>query len=81
MKKLLILIGNSGDGSNHLRFFDGDKFSKSQIAEAAEKDPYDSYQSGDGIQIYALDFPDSTDFSNISLETVLPGQKEDDEDY
>ena len=71
-----ILIGNSGDGSNHLNFYRGDTFTKEEIYEAADKDKYDSYQSGDGVQITTMEFPDGFDLGTISdiyFEDKLPG--------
>jgi hypothetical protein len=75
-KFVYILIGNSGDGSNHLNFYDGSIFTKEQIYEAADKDKYDSYQSGDGVQIETMEFPDIFDVTTIKgiyFEDVLPG--------
>ena len=71
-----ILIGDSGDGSNHLNFYRGSDFTKEQIYEAADKDKYDSYQSGDGVQITTMEFPDGIDLSTIKgiyFENKLPG--------
>lgn len=71
-----ILIGDSDDGSNHLVFYKGSQFTREQLIEAAEKDKYDTYQSGDGVQITSISFVDSVDLdyhTGFTFETTLPG--------
>lgn len=76
MQKVYLVIGNSGDGCNFIEWYEGSKFTEEDIREAAKNDKYDSYQSGDGIRIDTLEFPDSFDLSSIkgiNWATYLPG--------
>lgn len=76
MQHIYILIGDAGDGSNTLSFYKGRDFNPDLIREFAEQDKYDSYASGDGIQITTMKFPNSVnldDIEGITWETAYPG--------
>ena len=62
METILIAIADNGDGSSSLEWFCN--VDEKTLEEFLEKDEYDSYASGDGIQIKKLNVSDLTDFLN-----------------
>jgi hypothetical protein len=79
MQKVYYIIRDNGDGSQSVKWYKGSQFTAKQLEESAAADPYDSYQSGDGVQITMLGFPDSVDLDNIvgiHWEDDLPGAYE-----
>lgn len=76
MQKVHYIISDSGDGSQSVEWYKGADFTAEQLLEAAENDKYGSYQSGDGVQLTTLEFPDNfnlEDISGISWRDLLPG--------
>jgi hypothetical protein len=64
MKKLTIVITDSGDGSNGLSFIDGE-LADEQIDAIEAADKYGTFASGDGFQEKVLTFPDDFDLKSI----------------
>ena len=63
MQVLNIVICNSGDGSNHLKWVtDYNVIDKMEIEV---DDGNETYSSGDGLQVYTLSFPDGFDLDNF----------------
>ena len=80
MKLVYCVLADNGDGSQRIEWYKGSEFTREAIIEAAEADKYDSYASGDGVQITCLQFPDYfnlEDMLGICWETQLPGEYED----
>lgn len=76
MQTVYYIVTNNGDGSNSVEWYKDIYFTKEQLVEAAELDKYDSYASGDGVQITTLQFPDNFDLNTIqgiNWKTTLPG--------
>lgn len=65
MQQVHYIIRDNGDGSQSAIWYKGSIYSYDQLYEAAELDKYDAYQSGDGIQITTLSFPDYFNLDEI----------------
>jgi hypothetical protein len=59
MQKVFMVIRDCGDGSQAIEWR---KLWSDEILESLEAD--DSYQSGDGVQMSELQFPDTFDLDN-----------------
>ncbi len=81
MQQVHYVIADCGDGSQTLEWYKGSQFSADQICEAIENcKGYESerYQSGDGIQINTIEFPDDLNLDHIGglyWYDYLPGQE------
>lgn len=76
MQTVYTLISDSGDGTQHIEWYKGSEFSKDDLIEAASNDKYNSYSSGDGVQLSIIRFPDSLDLDaveGINWCTKFPG--------
>jgi len=76
MQQAHYIIHDNGDGSQSVEWYKGTDFTADQLYEAANECQWDSYQSGDGVQLTTLEFPDSfnlEDISGISWCDVPPG--------
>ena len=65
MQTVYYIIRDNGDGSQSVEWYKGSQFDEEKLVEACENDKYDSYQSGDGVQIRTLEFPDNFDLNSI----------------
>jgi hypothetical protein len=65
MKTAHYIIVDHGDGSQGVEWYKGTDWTAEQLIEYAEKDEYDSYQSGDGVQLTTIQFPDSLNLDDI----------------
>lgn len=63
MQTVHYVILDNGDGSQSVEWYRGVTYK--ELEEFCEKDEYDSYQSGDGIQITQVSFPDSVNLDDI----------------
>lgn len=76
MQQVHYIIRDNGDGSQSVEWYKGSDFTADELIEAADNDKYDSYQSGDGVQLTTLEFPDNfnlEDISGITWQDLLPG--------
>lgn len=76
MQQAHYIICDSGDGSQSISWYKGSQFTAEELVKHAEHDEYESYASGDGVQLTTLEFPDSLDLDQIrgiTWETKLPG--------
>lgn len=76
MKQAHYIIRDNGDGSQGINWYKGSEFTEDELLDSAENDKYDTYASGDGVQLTTLEFPDSFDLDQIegiTWETQLPG--------
>lgn len=76
MQQVHYIISDNGDGSQSVEWYKGTAFTAKQLIESAENDRYNSYASGDGVQLTTLEFPDNfnlEDISGISWCDSLPG--------
>lgn len=76
MQEVHYIICDNGDGSQSVEWYKGADFTAEQLIEAAEKDKYEQYASGDGVQLTTLEFPDNfnlEDISGINWKNLLPG--------
>lgn len=76
MQQVHYIIRDNGDGIQSVEWYKGSDFTADELYEAADNDKYDSYQSGDGVQLTTLEFPDNfnpEDISGISWCAALPG--------
>lgn len=65
MQQVHYIIRDCGDGSQTLDWFKGSMFTVDALYESAEKDKYQSYASGDGVQLTTLEFPDYVNLDQI----------------
>ena len=63
MQRVLYVIRDNGDGSQSVDWYRNCTYA--QLQGFCEKDEYDAYQSGDGIQITTIQFPDSVNLLEI----------------
>lgn len=66
MKSIFMVITDCGDGSNSIEWhktMSDDKYAKME--------DQDRYQSGDGVQIKELRFPDAFDFDGFANENHI----------
>jgi len=66
MKKVQIVISNSGDGSNALYFFENADIDTLRNLDEITGD-YEGWGSGDGVQITTLTFPDDFDLTTLGV--------------
>ncbi len=82
MKTLFIVITDSGDGSQSLRY----TFDESLILKMQDRQDEldDCYQSGDGLQVDRLLVPDNLSYEDLGIGRWSiqqdPFEEEDDED-
>lgn len=74
MKTIYMVIGDAGDGSNFIEWHK--TMSDEKIDKLGEDD---SYQSGDGVQVTKLKFPDNFDLAEFAATNNIYFY-EDDED-
>lgn len=77
-KQLYIVVTDSGDGSNSLRFsFDSELISE---MEDRQDELDDMYQSGDGLQVWSLTVPSDATYDSLSISKwgILPNPFEQD---
>jgi hypothetical protein len=79
MNKLYMIITNSGDGSNSIRWVT-DEAVLAKMEELAD-DGDESYASGDGLQSQELVFPDGFDLASWVATNHLSLTTMDDMDY
>lgn len=66
MKEVHIVITNCGDGSNSLRWFKSTSYE--DLCDLDERTgDYETWGSGEGVQITTLTFPDDFDLSTLGL--------------
>jgi len=76
MQEVHYIITNNGNGSNSVEWYKGCTCTAEQLIKAAETDKYDSYASGDGVQLTTLEFPNNfnlEDISGVTWQDQLPG--------
>lgn len=76
MQQAHYIICDNGDGSQSVEWYKGSEFTAEELFEAANSDKHDSYQSGDGVQLTTLQFPDYfnlDEIDGISWRNLLPG--------
>jgi len=61
-----IVICNSGDGSNHLRWFKDTSIADLQNLDEVTGD-YETWGSGDGVQITTIKFPAKFDLYSLGI--------------
>ena len=76
MQSVYTIIRDNGDGSQSVEWYRGSDFKRDELIEAADADKYNSYASGDGVQLYQLRFPDDfnlDEIEGVQWESRLPG--------
>lgn len=76
MQQVHYIIRDNGDGSQSVEWYKNSDFTAEELFEAANTDKYDSYQSGDGVQLATLEFPDYfnlDEIKGIDWKDQLPG--------
>ena len=65
MQQAHYIIRDNGDGSQSVEWYKGSDFTADQLFEAVDNDKYASYQSGDGVQLTTIGFPDYFNLDEI----------------
>jgi hypothetical protein len=76
MKIAHYIIANNGDGTQRIEWYKNSDWTAEQLIKYAEKDKYDTYASGDGVQINTVYFPDSVNLDEVMgiyWEATAPG--------
>lgn len=74
-KTVYLVIGDAGDGSNFLEWHRTMTPEKQELMESK-----DEYQSGDGVQITELEFPDDFDLDLFAKANCISWHENDQDD-